>query len=114
MPSQSIQVLENIFNREDQEHRPKQFKEPLFEKTLANGLITEDTDKMKERRLKIADFYRGLPVRMVNTEYATLELEEAIELGISHVALNCFNKTPFVHRLGKVKKIPEDLTDDAI
>ena len=51
---------------------------------------------------------------MVNTEYAQLELEKAIELGISHVALNCFNKTPFVHRLSKVKKIPEDLTDDAI
>ena len=57
---------------------------------------------------------KQLAVRMKETSYSGIPLAQTLELAISHVALKCFDITSFVNRLGRVRHIPKDLSDDAI
>ena len=57
---------------------------------------------------------KQLAVRMKQTAYSGVALAQTLELAISHVALKCFDVTSFVNRLSRVKRIPKDLSDDAI
>ena len=74
----------------------------------------DDVDGIRKRKQKVAEFMKQLAVRMKQTAYSGVALAQTLELAISHVALKCFDITSFVNRLSRVKRIPKDLSDDAI
>ena len=81
---------------------------------MQNGLKGDDAEGTRRIKVKQAAFYKELEVRMKQTAYSGVALAQTLELAISHVALKCFDITSFVNRLSRVKRIPKDLSDDAI
>ena len=73
-----------------------------------------DLEGIRERKARLAEYYKQLAVRMKSTSYTNKTLTTALEMSISHVALKCFDITAFLSRLNRVKRIPKDLSHDAV